>query len=197
MDSGEWNGQGSMKQQLTALQRAERHSSDFGPGRDVGDLLWLADWRAMGSARCSIYVVSPMDGWPCKIGISTAPAKRVAGLQTSVWKQLKVAWSGFLPTMQQAKHLEGNAHSTLTERALWLHGEWFDLRPDKAEELVKFEAMLLGLELVDVLEHGTAERDFVQKTYDSQYGTVSGMMAKIERDATWRGFGVNLLDQVD
>lgn len=183
--------------QLTALQRAERHSSDFGPGRDVSDLLWLADWRAMGLPNCTLYVVAPLDGWPCKIGVSTAPAKRVSVLQTSVWKQLHVAWCCHLPTLAQAKELERKSHQTLTDRALWLHGEWFDLRPDKAAELVKFEALMLGLNAVDILAPGTVEREFVQKVYDARYGSQSGMMEKIERDAEWRGTDVDILDQTD
>ena len=183
--------------QLTALQRAERHDDDFGPGRDVSDLLWLADWRAMKLPFCSVYIVSPLDGWPCKIGISTSPQKRVAGLQTACWKQLRVAWSGYLPNIQQAKGLEQKAHQSLTDQSLWLHGEWFDLRPDKAQELVSFEAMMMGLDLKTVLEEGSEERAFVQEVYSRRYGTASGMRQKTERDAQWRGHDVHILDQTN
>lgn len=166
--------------QLTALQRAEQRDV-FDPGRDVMDLVWLADWRSMGLPYCSVYVVAPIDGWPCKIGISTNPMKRIATLQTSCWKQLEVAWCGWAPTLQDAKAIEIRAHQALSDQALWLHGEWFDLRPDKAAELVAFEASLAGIECQTTLPPGVAS-DFVQKLYTSRYGTPGGIRDKAERD---------------
>lgn len=167
-------------QQLTALQRAEQRDV-FGPGRPVSDLVWLADWRSMGLPYCSIYIVAPIDGWPCKVGISTNPMKRISTLQTSCWKQLEVKWCGWAPTMQQAKEVEMKSHASLTNLGLWLHGEWFDMRPEKAADLVAFEAELAGVSCSTELPPGVAT-DFVQKLYTSRYGTPAGIASKAERD---------------
>lgn len=172
-------------QQLTALQRAERHSDDFGPGRDVSDMVWLADWRAMRLPYCSVYVIAPMDGWPCKIGVSTNPSKRVNTLQTACWKQLHVAWCCFVGTVNAASKLEKQCHSALSDQGKWLHGEWFDMRPDKASELVMFEAVLAGIEYHTELPDGVA-KDFVEKLYRARYAEPKGMREKAERDAKWR-----------
>ena len=165
--------------QRTALQIAERHE-EIGPYGDLSDQVWMADWRSMGMPYCSIYVVAPIDGWPCKVGISTNPMKRVSSLQTACWKQLEVAWCGFLGTVKQAADLERRAHQALTNQSLWLHGEWFDLRVDDAKSMVRFEAMLAGLEMHETLPEGAA-MDFVKKLYDSRYGTPSALDHRIAR----------------
>lgn len=166
--------------QLTGTQIAEQHRETFGSSHDVTDLLWLADWRAIGAPNCTIYVIAPLDGWPCKIGVSTSPRKRLAGLQTSVWKQLQVKWCAHLPTVQQAKALERRCHETLTERSLWLHGEWFDLRPDKAIELVQFEALMAGFECAEQLERGTSEWDYVSAFFRKTSENASATLRRAE-----------------
>lgn len=173
--------------QLTALQRAEQRDY-FGPSKagHVEDLTWMADWRAIGLPYCSVYVVAPIDGWPCKIGISTNPMKRVSALQTASWKQLEVAWCCFVESVNVAKALERRSHDALTQQSLWLHGEWFDLRPDKAKELVAFEAALAGVETQEALPPGVA-LDFVRKLFESRYCSPSGMRGQVERRAAYLG----------
>ncbi len=165
--------------QRTALQIAERHE-EIGPQGDLSKEVWMADWRAMRLPYCSIYVVAPVDGWPCKVGISTNPMKRVSSLQTACWKQLEVAWCGFLGTVKQAAALESRAHKSLTEQSLWLHGEWFDLRVTDAKDLIGFEADMAGLEMHDTLPSGVA-LDFVAKLYASRYGTPQALTDRIAR----------------
>ena len=173
--------------QLTALQRAEqRDYYGWSKLSDVSNMLWMADWRAIGLPYCSIYVISPQDGWPCKIGISTNPIKRINTLQTACWKQLEVKWCAWAPTVQKAHDLELRSHRTLTDMAKWLHGEWFDLRPDKAIDLVSFEAELAGIEISTELPPG-ASTDFVQKLFASRYGTAKGQMDQMERRAEFLG----------
>lgn len=166
-------------QPLTVLERAEQREN-YTTSTDVTELTWLADWRAVGLPYCSLYVIAPLDGWPCKIGISTNPLKRINALQTSVWKQLEVKWCGFVGTTNIARSLERRCHEALTEQAKWLHGEWFDLRPDKAIELIGFEAALAGVELVTSLPEGKP-RAFVQALFDQKYTRPSGMAAQIDR----------------
>lgn len=172
-------------QQLTALERLEQHEY-LGGSAPLASLVWLADWRAIRVPYCSIYVIAPADGWPCKIGISTAPRKRVAGLQTACWKQLDVKWCGFLANVQQAKELERRAHRALTDQAKWLHGEWFDLRPDKAVDLVQFEAALGGMEVQTELPAGIS-RDFVYKLLQADYSPGKGMEKRLDREAEFFG----------
>jgi hypothetical protein len=168
------------KQQMGQRTLAELRDDFYRNSGQVSDMLWLADWRALGAPNCAVYVVAPTDGWPCKIGISTCPRKRLSGLQTSVWKQLEVKWCGHLPSVKSAKALETKCHQTLTDRNLWLQGEWFDLRPDKAVELVQFEAMMLGLELIDAMEEGSPEWEYVSEYFRSKHGTVAGQIRKAE-----------------
>lgn len=155
-------------QQRTAWQLIERETQMGGVPKNVDSLTWLADWRAVGLPYCSVYVIAPLDGWPCKIGISTSAYKRLVQLQTSVWKQLEVKWCGWLPSVKDARSLEKRCHTTLTDTGKWLHGEWFDLRPDKAIELVEFEAALAGVSPSTELPPGVS-RDFVQKLFDARY----------------------------
>jgi len=178
----------SGRKQLTPLQVEERHNSNsFGPGRGTDDLVWLVDWRAMGLPNCCVYVIAPIDGWPCKIGISASPHKRVSALQTASWKQLRVYWSAHLPSAAEARALEAKAHAVLTERNLWLHGEWFDLRPDKAIELLQFEAAIAGLDVNDRLAAGSPEFQAAEAVYRKHYYRMSGMMEKLERDNEYWG----------
>lgn len=157
-------------QQLTALERAEQHDRDglAVASRDVSGQVWMANWRDLKLPYCSIYIIAPIDGWPCKIGISTSPVKRINGLQTSVWKQLEVKWCGYLASVHEARELEKRSHMALTSLAKWLHGEWFDLRPDKAAELVAFEAAIAGIEVTTKLPAGPA-LDYVERFFAERF----------------------------
>ena len=119
--------------------------------------------------------------------VSVCISQRISSLQTACWKQLEVKWCAWLPTLQQTKELERRSHEALTRENRWLHGEWFDLRPDKASQMVQFEAALAGMELHTSLPPGAA-KDFVQKLFDSRYSTPSGMRGEIERHAEYRGY---------
>lgn len=150
-------------QQLTAF---EKYTLVDGGG---GTSLWMVDWRKYGLSRCSLYVICPENGWPCKIGISVAPRKRLNALQTSVWKRLKVAGCYWLPTAKEARQLEKAIHETLTDDNIWLHGEWFDMRPEQAMEIVEFKAEVLGLYCSPVIEHDEALEDVIREIRDAGY----------------------------
>lgn len=116
------------------------------------EMVWLVDWRAHQLPYCSLYIVSPDNSWPCKVGISVAPRKRVMGLQVSVWRPLRVAHCFWCPSIKDARSLEARLHETLTKDNKWLHGEWFDMRPEDAVDLVQFEAAMIGVECNSVIE---------------------------------------------
>lgn len=167
--------------QQTVLERAEQHNSDYShPSADVSGMVWLADWRALKLPYCSVYIIAPIDGWPCKIGISTNPMKRVNTLQTSVWKQLEVKWCGYLTTVHDARKLESRSHRVLSDLAKWLHGEWFDLRPDRAADLVEFEAMMGGLDVQTKLPPGTAT-DYVVNLHRARFHSRQAQMDRLQR----------------
>lgn len=121
--------------------------------KDLSEQVWLADWKAAGLPYCSLYIVTPDGNWPCKIGISVNASKRLIGLQTSVWKPLRVAKCYWTATVLQARTLEKAIHKRLTEDNAWLHGEWFAMRPDKATDVVEFVALVEGIELYDKIDN--------------------------------------------
>jgi hypothetical protein len=140
-------------------------------GMDIAPetMLWLVDWKAYGKPYCSLYVVTPDNGWPCKVGVSVHPYKRVAQLQTSVWKPLEVAGCFWLPTVADAKTLERKLHETLTEENKWLHGEWFDMRPEDVLPLVSFSASVAGVECSDRIEDEHALNDVRERLLAAAY----------------------------
>lgn len=121
--------------------------------KNIEEQVWLVDWKAFQLPYCSLYIVSPDGDWPCKVGISTNASKRLIGLQTSVWKPLRVAHCYWTATVHQARALEKAIHKRLTEDNAWLHGEWFSMRPSEAKEIVEFVAMVEGIELFDTIDN--------------------------------------------
>lgn len=121
--------------------------------RNPEKYVWLADWKKHRLPYCSVYIVSPDGQWPCKVGISTHAYKRLAGLQTSVWKPLKVMGCYWAKTVHEARALEKAVHKRLSEDSVWLHGEWFDMRPKQAKEMIEFVAMVEGIEIYDEIDN--------------------------------------------
>lgn len=147
-----------MKMQLRMRGRQQTAYSSFildrrGHFPQPEDQVWLADWKSFNLPYCSLYIVSPDGGWPCKIGISTNARKRLIGLQTSVWKPLKVTHCYWTATVHEARALEKAIHARLTEDNMWLHGEWFAMRPNEAKEIVEFVSLVEGIELNDKVDN--------------------------------------------
>lgn len=114
--------------------------------------VWLANWRKFGFERSTIYVVSPDNSWPCKIGIANHGYSRVKSLQTSVWRPIKADFSAWTNTRTECSSLEKAVHRMLDEEGLWLHGEWFDMRPEQAVDAIRFQAAVTGIEINEVVE---------------------------------------------
>lgn len=136
-------------QRPTAFETFHARSNRDEPEKQV----WLADWKSYGLPYGSIYIVAPDNDWPCKIGISANPRKRLLQLQTSVWRPIQVARCYWAETMREAKRLEAAVHRRLTEDSRWLHGEWFDMRPDEAAEMLEFISMVENVDICDHIEH--------------------------------------------
>lgn len=111
------------------------------------DHLWRVDWKAYGYPYCGIYAVSPDNRWPTKIGISTIPSQRVAALQTACWRRLDIAAYVYCDSVKDARAVEQKTHKILSDDAKIMNGEWFDIKPDKAMEVVSFAAATLGIEI--------------------------------------------------
>lgn len=144
-------------QQQTAVMRFFKNG--HGLYKEVDDALWMVDWKKYGLPHCTLYVVSTDSLWPCKVGISVAPRKRIVSLQTSVWRPLHVADCMWMPTVAEAKRLEGEVHRRLAEDGKWLHGEWFDLRAKEAADLVRFTADVVGIECRSTVPEGPVRAD--------------------------------------
>lgn len=107
--------------------------------------LWRINWRKLGYKFCGIYAISPDNGWPTKIGISQNPVKRLINLQGACWKRLDIARYCYAEDFTAARAVEKKVHETLKSDGLLLHGEWFDIRPEKALEIIEFCALSLGV----------------------------------------------------
>lgn len=112
-------------------------------------LIAAVDWLSFGLPYCTVYVVTTQDQWPCKIGFSSAPLKRIVALQTSHWKRL-IVWGGFWASDEAgARKVEGAVHSALEAQGKALLGEWFDIKPEPALETVERLASEVGVAVSD------------------------------------------------
>lgn len=114
---------------------------------DYADDFWRVNWKKFGFPFCGLYLISQRSGWPLKVGISDCVLKRLNGLQTSNWNELVCSGYWILADRAQAQRLERRVHEVIADKGGHLLGEWFDLRADKAREIVEFEAQMLGIEL--------------------------------------------------
>lgn len=114
---------------------------------EVRPNLWRLDWKAAGFDFCCIYVIGPHKKWPNKIGVSVSPAKRLNGLQTSVWEPLRIHHLFFARTFNDARRVESTVHDELEAKGKALYGEWFDARPNEASDAIEFAALAAGVEI--------------------------------------------------
>lgn len=120
------------------------HYSDWA---DLYKGLWRVDWKDAGYPYCGIYVITADNGWPCKIGISQNPVKRLLSLQSANWRKIDIQEYRYCENAVQARAVEQKAHEMLHGDGKSLLGEWFDCRPDQAIEVIQFAADVLGVSL--------------------------------------------------
>lgn len=173
-------------QQLTAFKRFSQFDGAGVKHNYPEDYVWLVNWKDYGLPYCSLYVVTPDNEWPCKIGISISPRKRLVALQTSVWRPLQVYSCFWLPTVKDAKALEKKLHETLHDDSRWLHGEWFDMKPDKVVDLIRFTASVEGLEISDTIEEERVVAD-VRETVLQGELSPSAIRERADMQAKWLG----------
>ena len=81
-----------------------------------------------------VYVISA-PSHPVKIGIAKDPEKRLAALQTGFPHRLLIH---FTASVSNGRSVERACHMTLSANRL--EGEWFDVTPDRAIEVVRLAA---------------------------------------------------------
>lgn len=128
---------------LTAKRRQGEHITV--PGADTYNELWRLNWKSEGLPYCGIYIVTTDSRYPCKIGISQNPAKRLASLQTSHWRLLQISEYRWCGNEKEAKQVEQAVHERLKEQEKLLHGEWFDIRPEEAVEAIEWVGLIEGI----------------------------------------------------
>lgn len=140
--------------------------------------VWAVDWKGRGLPHCSIYIIAPDAHWPCKIGISVNPRKRVSTLQTSHWKTLAIPRCFWAETVRDARLIEAKAHQMLKDDNCFLLGEWFDKSPEQAAEVVEFAALSVGAPLHDRITQPDIAADVIREMqdYTRQYSFTRHMM---------------------
>lgn len=169
----------------------KREDDGFGihePDRLV-EQLWRLDWKKFGYAHCGIYVISTDSLFPCKIGVSVNPTKRLASLQTSHWRQLQISEYRWCSSVGEARLLEQESHSFLRENGKALLGEWFDVRPKEAVAAIEWAALATGISLRnDVPKEAKAYITAIvhQISNNRHVETMSNILAEIHTpDTTW------------
>jgi hypothetical protein len=174
---------------------AQRHNVSNNPR----PLVPAIDWTEFDLPYYTVYVITTQDQWPTKIGISNAPLKRIAALQTSHWKRL-VIWGGYwATTSKEARRVEWMSHGELMGQDRRLLGEWFDIKPEDALATVKLVADRKGIALSDefpsdeirdrmvVLADDRHERkaEPFPVRIDDRYGPTPEVKAATDRATDW------------
>jgi hypothetical protein len=111
------------------------------------DQIWRVNWKDLGYPYCGIYVITTDAMWPCKIGISQNPIKRLNALQIAHWRPLQISGYFYLPNMHEAKKLETATHRRVKGLGKNLSGEWFDMRVPEAIEHIQWAALELNSDI--------------------------------------------------
>lgn len=121
------------------------------PYRDAQSDLWRVKWKDFGFPFYTVYLIGPRGGWPTKIGISDCAWRRMLDLQTAHWQEMVVHRTWIVENRTAARKVEAEAHRMLQDGGGQLLGEWYDIRPDKASEIVQFAAEKLAVETTQEL----------------------------------------------
>lgn len=85
---------------------------------------------------CSVYVIhESLNLMACKIGVTTDIAARFSAMQVCTWRELTLAYSVRLETVDDAMKIESVAHAEFMDKRL--RGEWFEITPEDAIAAIK------------------------------------------------------------
>ena len=113
----------------------------------IEENLWRTDWKRNGYPYCGVYVISTDSLIPCKIGISVNPIKRLMSLQTAHWRPLQISGYRWCAHQSDALKVEQKAHMILREDGKELLGEWFDIRPSQAVDVIEWASKMIEVEV--------------------------------------------------
>jgi hypothetical protein len=116
-------------------------------GKSGAENLWRVNWKANGFPYCGVYVITTDSLYPCKIGLSQNPVKRLASLQTAHWRPIQISGYRWCESQADALKVEQEAHRILEANGKELLGEWFDIRVEAAVEAMEFAALTVGVAL--------------------------------------------------
>jgi hypothetical protein len=92
----------------------------------------------MSGKECCIYVIAAVKNGeissPVKVGISDRPTIRVGGIQTSCPFEVRLVHYLTLPNKSIAREMERMFHGIQAKSRA--HGEWFDMHPLKALQIL-------------------------------------------------------------
>jgi len=113
--------------------------------------LWRVPWGRFGFSFCMVYLIGPKMGWPTKIGIAEHVSSRLTDLQVSHWSELVIHSAWLCASSGEARKVEKASHETLNGDGKRMRGEWVDVRPADATEVVEFCARTMDVEMVTKL----------------------------------------------
>ena len=172
------------------------HSKQFIPGdpHDIDSLLidyhqdlWAVPWKQFGFDYCCVYLITPENRWPVKVGFSECGATRLATMQTAHWSLLRVADFWICENKTLARQVELKSHLNLRDANRGMLGEWFDIKVDKAVEVVEFAAKSLGVELVKRIpetDKFNEVRKYMQQFYNSREKVLDKEMAEAAKKSS-------------
>lgn len=92
--------------------------------------------------RYVIYVVGPLEGFPCKVGYASNLKRRLDGLQTSHWEDLFIHDAILVKSKRTAMRIEKLCHKRLGDKLI--RGEWFNCFADDASNVLRDIAKEMG-----------------------------------------------------
>lgn len=76
----------------------------------------------------AVYVIGPVQGWPCKVGIAANVQDRLMGIQTGSWEKLYIHEVFWAVSKSEALKIEKLCKRRLQQHCL--SGEWFHVWTD-------------------------------------------------------------------
>lgn len=127
--------------------RNRKNDAELSDGQGFESELWRVNWKSLGYPYCGVYVITTDSLYPCKIGISSTPGKRIADLQVAHWRPIQISGYRWAENAIAARKVEKEAHAILNANSKRLMGEWFDIPVDKAVEAIDWAALSVGVDL--------------------------------------------------
>ena len=114
------------------------------------DIIAMADTRPWGfrdyvksNGFHTVYLITPLRGWPTKIGITEDPVQRFLGLQSAHFDELAFHRFWWLPGVAVASRIEAGFKVGFADYNI--RGEWFDMPPERAERQIEAAIGRLGI----------------------------------------------------